>query len=199
MKGYYFITDASLSRAGIYKDVQSALKAKVAVVQYRAKDAGSVRMYEEARRLRALCKGCIFLVNDRVDIALAAGADGVHLGQDDLPYEAARRVLGKNKIIGLTVRSLRDAREAERKGADYVAAAPIFKTRTKDNAGPPRGVAFIRALKKQLHIPVAAIRGIDLSNAPQVVSAGADMLCAISAVVTRPSVALEIRKFQRLF
>jgi thiamine-phosphate pyrophosphorylase len=116
MRGYYFITDAGLSRAGNLSDVKNALTAGVTVVQYREKQAPARQMYEEARQLKRLCQETIFLVNDRVDIALAVEADGVHLGQDDLPYEAARRLLGKHKIIGLTVRTLAEALEGRSLG-----------------------------------------------------------------------------------
>lgn len=199
MKGYYFITDAHLSRAGIYKDTQKALDAGVKVIQYRNKQASSAQMYKEAGALRCLCKKRIFLVNDRLDIALAVGADGVHLGADDLPYEVARKILGKDKLIGMTVHTLKQARDAQKKGCDYVGVGPVFRTRTKKDCLAPTGIRLIREVKKYLRIPVVAIGGINLSNAPGVVSAGADMLCAISAVVSAQDVARQIRAFQQLY
>lgn len=199
LKGYYFITDAGLSRAGNLSDVKNALAAGVKAVQYRNKDGSTRQAYEEARKLRSLCKRALFLVNDRLDIALAVGADGVHLGNDDLPYAVARRMLGKNKIIGLTVHNLKEARQAQRLGADYVGIAPVFATKTKKDAGRPAGVRLIKQIRRQVPIPIIAIGGINLSNAAEVIAAGADGLCAISAVVTKPDVKKEISKFQALF
>ncbi|MDP2904766.1 MAG: thiamine phosphate synthase [Candidatus Omnitrophota bacterium] len=199
MRGFYFITDARLSRAGIISDVRNALAAGVEVVQYRNKESCSLDLYAEARELRRLCRDVIFLINDRLDIALAVGADGVHLGQDDLSYWPARKILGKKKIIGLTVHSLVEAQRAERLGADYVGVSPIFKTRTKADAGRPVGIKLIAQIKKKVKIPVIAIGGINLANAEVVIRAGADGLCAISAVVRRTNVKAEIEKFQRLF
>ncbi len=199
MRGFYFITDASLSRAGNLTDAEQAVAAGVQVVQYREKQAGTRAMVEEARKLRIICQDAIFLVNDRVDVALAADADGVHLGQDDLPYAAARRLLGKKRIIGLTVRSLAEALEAQSLGADYLGVSPVFLTRTKADAGAPGGLTLLREIRKQVSLPLIAIGGITLANAADVIRAGADGVCAISAVVTRPDVRAEIEKFQALF
>lgn len=199
MKGFYFITDSKLSRAGIFNDVKEALKAKVRIIQYRQKNTGTKRMYEEASAIRKLCKNATFLVNDRVDIALAVGADGVHLGQDDLPYKIARRLLGKKRIIGLTVHNLQEALEAQRNKADYIGVSPIFATRTKLDAGKAMGVNIIKRMKKHIHIPIIAVGGINLANAAKVIDAGADGLSAISSVITRPGVRGEIEKFQNLF
>lgn len=199
IKGYYFITDSGLSRRGDISDIKNAVAAGVKVVQYRDKCRDSRTMHLKALKLRKLCKGITFLVNDRVDIALSAGADGVHLGQDDLPYSVARKLLGKKGIIGLTAHNLREAREAEKLGADYIGVSPIFRTTTKPDAGRSSGVALIRNIKKNINIPVIAIGGIDLSNAEEIVHSGADGLCAISAVITRPDVKSEIRKFQKLY
>ncbi len=199
MIGYYFITDSGLSRAGNISDVKNALAARVKFVQYREKKASTKEMYEEAFKLKRICKGNIFLVNDRIDIALAVGADGVHLGQEDLPYAVARKLLGKKKIIGLTVRSLREAKAAQKLGADYLGVSPVFSTTTKKGAGPPVGVRLINEIKKAVSIPLVAIGGINLLNAKEVILSGADGLCAISAIVTRPDVKKEIEKFQALF
>jgi thiamine-phosphate pyrophosphorylase len=199
MKGYYFITDTPLSRAGNVSDVQNAVAAGVEVIQYRRKDAATAGLYAEAAVLRKLCQGTLFLINDRVDIALAVEADGVHLGQEDLPIGIARKLLGQKKVIGLTVHSVAEARQAEAAGADYLGVAPIFATLTKADAGRPAGVQLIRQIKSAVKLPLVAIGGINLANAPEVIQAGADSLCAISAVVTREDVPAEIQKFQRLF
>ena len=199
LSGYYFITDSKLSRAGNTSDVKNALACGVKIIQYRNKDAGTRQMYEEALKLKSICKGAIFLINDRLDIALSVGADGLHLGGDDLPYKVARKLLGKNKIIGLTVHSVKEARQAQKLKADYIGIAPVFATRTKLDAGKPKGLKLIKEIRKQVSIPIIAIGGINLTNAREVIAAGADGLCAISAVVTKPDVKKEIAKFQALY
>jgi len=200
-KGYYFITDARLSRAGNISDVISAISCKVSVVQYRNKDAETREMYYEARRLGKLCReaGAAYLINDRVDIALSVDADGVHLGQSDMPFAAARRLLGPDKIIGLTVHNLAEALEGERLGADYLGVSPIFSTATKPDAGKPAGISLIEQIRRKVSLPLIAIGGINHSNARQVVAAGADGLCAISCVVASESAREEMRRFQDLF
>jgi thiamine-phosphate pyrophosphorylase len=199
MRGFYFITDAGLSRAGNMSDVREAVAAGVRVVQYRDKHCHPDKLREEARLLRELCRKVLFLVNDRVDLALMVDADGVHLGQEDLPYEAARELLGPDKIIGITVHNLREAREAAARGADYLGVSPIFPTRTKADAGAAGGLGLLREIRREVAVPLIAIGGINLSNARQVIRAGADGLCAISAVVTRSQVRAEIARFQALF
>jgi thiamine-phosphate pyrophosphorylase len=199
LAGFYFVTDAALSRAGNASDVRSAVAAGAAAVQYRAKASGTREMYREAAALRALCRETLFIVNDRVDLALAVGADGVHVGQDDLPCGAARRLLGEAGIVGVSVRSAAEAREAERDGADYVAVSPVFDTRTKPDAAPPCGLDAVRAVSEAVAIPVVAIGGVHLGNARAVIEAGAACLCAISATVRSPDVEAEIRRFLELF
>lgn len=199
LSGYYFITDSRLSRAGILHDVRQAVAAQVKVVQYRNKDASTKELCQEALAIRAICRRTCFLINDRVDIALAVGADGVHLGQEDLPYSIARKLLGNKKIIGLTVHSLQEALEAQKMGVDYLGVSPILGTATKSDAGKPIGLEGLKEISRRVKIPIVAIGGIDLSNALEVLRAGADAICAISAVVTKSNVMEEIEKFQGLF
>lgn len=199
MKGFYFITDSELSKRGILSDVKNALKAGVTVIQYRSKSSPSRQLYKEAQELRRLCRKALFVVNDRLDIALAVDADGLHIGQDDLPFSLCRRLLGKDKIIGVTVRSLKQAWAAKENGADYLGVGPVFATTTKKDARRPVGVGVIRKIKKEIKLPLVAIGGVTLSNADSVIEAGADCLCAISAVLTKKDVRKEILKFQKLF
>mgnify|MGYP003813827973 CR=1 FL=1 len=201
MIGYYFITDSHLSRAGSLHDVKCAVDEGVEIVQYRQKDASTRDLLSEARDLQRICQGTStrFIINDRVDIALAINADGVHIGQDDMPYDITRKLLGPGKIIGVTVHNVREAAEAECMGADYLGVSPIFATGTKLDAGKPSGITLIEEIKRKAKIPLVAIGGITISNAPDVISAGADAICAISAVVTKDNVVGEIRRFQSLF
>ncbi len=200
MRGYYFITDSGLSLAGNVADARAAVEAGVTVVQYRNKSNITRDMYEEALLIKGVCGGSAkFIVNDRIDIALAVDADGVHIGQEDMPYEQARRLLGPDKIIGVTVHDLDEALEAEAAGADYLGLSPVFATGTKDDAGAPCGTKLISSIKAKCSIPVVAIGGIALSNVDEVIAAGADMVCAISAVVTKGDVAEAILEFQRRY
>jgi thiamine-phosphate pyrophosphorylase len=199
MKGYYFITDTRLSLAGNALDVEQAMAAGVRVVQHRDKKADTAAMIAEARILRRLCRSALFLVNDRVEVALAVDADGVHLGQEDLHYREARRRLGETKIIGITVNTVEQALEAASLGADYLGVSPIFATQTKPDAGEPAGLHLLREIRALVNLPLVAIGGITLDNAPDVIAAGADSLCAISAVVTQPDVQAAIMDFQNLF
>lgn len=199
LKGFYFITDTYLSRSGIISDVKQAVSAGVCAVQYRNKEASAREMLEESLKLRKICRKTPLIINDRVDIALAVEADGVHLGQDDMPIEVARRMLGKKRIIGLTVHSLSEAERAQRLGADYLGVSPIFVTSTKNDAGKPVGTGLISQIKSRLKLPIIAIAGINLDNAESVISAGADAICAISAVIEKKNVAAEINKFQKFF
>ncbi len=166
MRGYYFITEASLSRAGNLSDVAAAVAAKVRVVQYRQKQGLTGELVAEARQLRELCRGTLFLVNDRVDLALEVGADGVHLGQEDLSCHEARQRMGPDKIIGVTVHSVAEALAAQAGGADYLGVSPIFSTATKADAGAPTGVALLAEIRRQVTLPLVAIGGITLANAP---------------------------------
>lgn len=199
LKGYYFITDAKLSRAGNISDVKNAVASGVKIVQYRNKYSGTRQMYEEALKLKQICKGVTFIINDRVDIALGVNADGVHLGNDDMPYNLARKLLGKKKVIGLTVHSVKDAIKAQKMGADYIGVSPIFATKTKNNAGKPAGAGLIKLVKKRVSIPIVAIGGINLENAQEAIASGADAVCAISAVVAKIDVKEQIKRFQSLF
>jgi len=200
VRGYYFVTDSALSLSGNEADIRSAVACGVTVIQYRNKLSSGGQMYLESLRLRALCEHTLFIVNDRLDIALACGADGVHLGQEDVPCSAARKLLGAKKLIGVTVHDVPEARKAVKDGADYLAVSPVFETGTKKDAGRPVGTALISGVKEFCGaVPVVAIGGINLYNAADVIRAGADALCAISCVLTKPDIQTEIRKFQRLF
>jgi thiamine-phosphate pyrophosphorylase len=200
IRGYYFITDSDLSRKGNVCDVKAAIRAGARIIQYRNKCASTAQMYKEASILRKLCKGkAIFLINDRIDIAQAVNADGVHIGQEDLPFKSARYLLGSSRIIGVTVHDTEEAISAQRLGADYIGLAPIFKTSTKPDSGCACGIEMLKRVRKKVSLPLVAIGGIDFSRAKQAVDAGADAICAISAVVKAKDVKKEIEKFQALF
>ncbi len=129
--------------------------------------------------------GAVFVVNDHADIAAAVDADGVHLGQDDLPIEQARRILGGAKIIGISTHSPAEARDAEKAGANYIGFGTIFPTETKDT-GILQGVDAIKEIRQAVSIPIVAIGGINLANARSVIAAGADGIAVISAILKAP-------------
>jgi thiamine-phosphate pyrophosphorylase len=192
----YLVTDSGLSKKGILSDVRNAVDAGCRIVQYREKSRSTKQMVEEASLIKEICRGkAIFLVNDRIDVAMAVDADGVHIGQDDMPIAIARQLLGSDKIIGLTVHDLREALEAEREGADYVGLSPIFGTSTKKDAGEGIGPERIREVKDALSIPVVTIGGINKENCVSVVRGGADSLVAISAIVCSDDVKRETKDF----
>lgn len=193
---FYFITDSKLTKKTVIDDVKAAVNAGVKIVQYREKEKPTKYMIEESAKIKELCTGkAIFLINDRVDVALAVNADGVHLGQDDMPYGTARILLGQDKIIGLTAHNVEEAIHAESLGADYIGASPIFETKTKQDAGKAAGLELIRCIKEKINIPLITIGGINLSNVASVIQAGADAAVAISAVVTKDDVEEECKKF----
>jgi thiamine-phosphate pyrophosphorylase len=166
-----------------------ARAAGVAFFQYRNKTTARRTVYEAAfvlaRTARSL--GALFLVNDHADIAAAVDADGVHLGQDDLPIEQARKILGRDKIIGISTHSREQAHDAERSGADYIGFGPVFSTSTKD-AGEAQGIEKLACIRQEVTLPVIAIGGINRTNIREVVRAGADGVAVISAVLSTENI-----------
>ena len=193
---FYLVTDSRLSKKGTLSDVKEAVEAGCKIIQYREKDKSTKVMIDEASGIKTICSDrTIFLINDRIDIALAVNADGVHIGQDDMPIETARKLLGPDKIIGLTVHNVAEAIEAEKKGADYVGLGSIFDTSTKKDAGKGIGPARIREVKNAITVPIVAIGGISKENCRNVIENGADSLVAISAVVCSDDVKKETSEF----
>ena len=195
--GLYFITDSRLTKKTVIEDVKSAIKGGVKIIQYREKEASKEQMLAEAKEIKKLCQknSVIFIVYDKIDIALAADADGVHLGQDDAHYETARKLLGKNKIIGLTTHNVKESIEAERLGVDYIGLSPIFPTGTKPDVGKACGAEMIAKVKKHVKIPVVAIGGINESNIGQVLKAGAKNMAIISAILAKDDVERAVMGF----
>ncbi len=161
-----------------------AIEAGIRFFQYRAKRATRRVILIEAEALAQSAQraGALFIVNDHADIAVASGAHGVHLGQDDLPLADARQMVGPGRLIGISTHSREQAMQAERCGADYIGFGPIFATTTKD-AGKTQGTAALSAIRQSVSLPIIAIGGITLSTAREVQDAGADGLAVISAVL----------------
>jgi thiamine-phosphate pyrophosphorylase len=164
--------------------IQAALRGGVDVLQLRSKTLSDRALLRLAKKLRVLTNRMkkLFIVNDRVDLMLASGADGVHLGQDDLPMTEARKLIrDRTKIIGRSTHSLSQALQAEREGADYIGFGPIFETPTKP-AYPPVGLNSIREAASRIKIPVVCIGGIDASNVERVIRAGATRVAVVRAI-----------------
>jgi len=196
---FYFITDSNLTKNSIISDVKNALNAGCKVVQYREKNKDLQKMIKEAKKIKEVCEGkALFIVNDDLDVALAVDADGLHVGKDDISYENARKKLGPNKIIGLTVHNTKEAVDAEILGADYIGLAPIFKTETKKDAIEPIGLSEIKLVRKNVNIPIVALGGIKKENIKDIISAGADSIAAISAVISSENVFNETKEFLKI-
>jgi thiamine-phosphate pyrophosphorylase len=181
----YFITDSSFGFT--HEELaRMALEAGVRAIQFREKRMSTREMYEIAKRIRKLTDdySALFIVNDRLDVALAANADGVHVGQDDMPAEAVKDV--SELILGVSVSNAVEAIEAERAGADYLGAGPVFQTSTKEDAGEAIGISGLKEIVGKTRLPVVAIGGINHSNALAVLESGCAGIAVISAIAAAP-------------
>lgn len=170
------------------------------VVQYREKERTTGQLVEEALALRELTREADvpLIVNDRLDVALATETDGVHVGQDDMSATMTRRLMGQERIVGVSATNLQEAIQAEKDGADYLGVGPIFATPTKPDAAPPMGLEGLAKVCRHVSIPVVAIGGINEHNAAAVIEAGADGVAVVSAVVAAPDVAAAARRLREV-
>jgi len=187
----YALLDPAVAGGRPLAELARLVAGHATLVQLRDKHGSTRALVEEARRLRALLEPVPFVVNDRVDVALAAEADGVHLGQDDMTAAEARLLLGKTAIIGLSVKTVAQAREAPLELIDYVAIGGVYATTSKDNTAAPIGIAGLREVvgavrMREPDFPICAIAGIDAGNAAEVIAAGADGVAVISALSRAP-------------
>jgi len=193
---FYLVTWSSISKKGNISDVENAVDAGCRIIQYREKNKDTKQLITEAKKLKEICKNkAIFIVNDNIEVALEVNADGVHLGQEDIDINTARKKLGKNKIIGQTVHSLEEAENAEKEGANYVGLAPIFETDTKKDTISPIGKETIKEIRDKINIPIVAVGGITKENVKQVISTGADAAVSVSSVISSDDVFREVRRF----
>ncbi len=185
----YLVTDRDLSQGRATGNiVAAAVRGGVTCVQLREKQASTREFVAEARAIKALLaaqeRHIPLIINDRLDVALAVGADGVHLGQSDMELCDARRIAGANFIIGISAESVADAITAEAAGADYLGISPVFATATKADAASPLGLEGIRAIRAAVSLPLVGIGGINQDNASAVLQAGADGVAVVSAIVS---------------
>ena len=181
----HILTDTLLqSRFSHIELTGQAIAGGADTIQFRHKLGPTREMIQVATEMKRLCneKGVIFIVNDRIDVAIASEADGVHLGQDDFPIPLARKLLGDNRIIGGSAATMEDARKCLSDGADYVGFGPVFPTGSKDDAGPVSGIDILREIVETISLPIIAIGGIDKGNTPEVMKTGTHGIAVISAV-----------------
>jgi len=202
LRGLYAITDEKLiPESAFLSTIEQALSGGTSIIQYRDKSANAAKRLQQASTLRSLCNqyDARLIINDDVSLAQAVEANGVHLGEDDVSIERARRVLGDDAIIGVSCyNQLQRAIEAQTAGADYVAFGAVFTSPTKPNARSA-GCALISEAKSQLDIPLCAIGGIDKSNVERVIDAGADMTALISGLFSEAEIRLTAEHISRLF
>ena len=181
----HVLTDVVLQSRFSHIELTSlAIAGGADTIQFRQKSGSTREMIEIARQMKRLCKdaGVTFIVNDRIDVAIAAEADGVHLGQDDFPIPMAREMLGESPIIGGSAATMDEARVCLSEGADYVGFGPVYPTTSKDDAGPVSGIDILKQVVEAIPLPIIAIGGVSAENTPQVMDAGALGIAVISAV-----------------
>ena len=182
----YLVTDRGLSKGRTHEFiVKEAVKGGVTMVQLREKDVTTREFFQLAKRLKKSLSplGVPLIINDRLDIALAVDAEGLHVGQSDLPYEVARKILGPDKIIGLSVETIEQARLANELDVDYIGLSPVFSTPTKTDTSKPLGLEGIREIAKFTKHKTVAIGGINSTNASEIIKSGADGIAVVSAIV----------------
>jgi thiamine-phosphate pyrophosphorylase len=196
----YLVTDRSLCHRDFFEMVEQAVAGGVTMVQLREKELESADFFRQALKLKKALSGSgiPLIINDRLDIALAAGADGVHLGSGDLPLAAARRIAPPGFIIGASVFSEAEALEAARVGADYLAVSPLFLTPTKSDAQLAAGIAGLKQIRRATALPLVAIGGINRSNVADAIRAGADGVAVVSAIVNAEDPAAAVEELLRL-
>lgn len=185
----YLVTDRSLTlNRSLFEVVEQAVKGGVTVVQLREKDCSSKDFYEEAVKLKKLLSSynVPLIINDRLDIALAVDAEGLHIGQHDIPYPIARKLLGKDKIIGLSIENLKDMERANEWDVDYIGLSPVFNTSTKTDTAKALGLEGVRQLTNISKHPSVGIGGINHFNAASILQAGANGLAVVSAIMSQP-------------
>jgi len=183
----YLVTDRSLSLGrSLERVVEEAVQGGVTMVQLREKDCTTKEFYELAMTLKRVLKpyGVPLIINDRVDIALACDAEGVHIGQSDMPYAIARKLLGKEKIIGLSVENLQDAMDANALDIDYIGISPVFNTATKTDTATALGLEGVREITRISRHPAVGIGGIHATNAGEIIAAGAVGISVVSAIMS---------------
>jgi thiamine-phosphate pyrophosphorylase len=182
----YLVTDRGLARGRpTLEIVEAAVNGGVTIVQLREKDCSTMDFIEQALSIKKFIKArhIPLIINDRVDVAQAVKADGVHLGQTDMPLDMAKSILGDTMIIGISAECLEDAIAAEKGGADYLGVSPIYATPTKTDTAPALGLEGLRQIRSAVQLPLVGIGGLNRDNAADVIHHGADGVAVVSAIV----------------
>lgn len=196
----YLVTDRSFLRGRKLKNVvEDAIKGGVTLVQVREKDISTREFYKVALEVKEVTDKykVPFIINDRIDIAQAVDADGVHLGQDDMPLTIARKILGEEKIIGISVGNVEEAKEAERDGADYVGIGAVFFTGSKKDIDTPIGVEGLKEIVDSINIPSVAIGGVNEENTADIMRTGTDGIAVISAILNNEDVKIAAENLKK--
>jgi thiamine-phosphate pyrophosphorylase len=182
----YLVTDRGLARGrSNIEIVTAAVRGGTTVVQLREKDCSTREFIDQGLAIKEFLKdrGVPLIINDRMDVAQAIKADGVHLGQTDMPLVLAKKILGDSMLIGISAESLQDAVEAEKGGADYLGVSPIYATPTKTDTAPALGLEGLRQIRKAVNLPLVGIGGLNTETAADVIRNGADGVAVVSAIV----------------
>jgi len=197
----YLVTDRGLARGRSTLDiVKAAVSGGVTCVQLREKDCSTLEFIEQALAIKNFLQAreVPLIINDRLDVALAVAADGVHLGQSDMPLEMAQKIAGPSMIFGISAESLQDAVTAEKDGADYLGVSPIFATPTKTDTAPPLGLEGLRKIRKRIEIPLVGIGGLNITNSAEVIRNGGDGVAVVSAIVAADDPETSAKNLKRM-
>lgn len=195
----YLITDRKQTKMPLPEAVRLALQGGVPAVQLREKNLPVRELLALAQELRIITRefGAKLFINDHVDVAVAVGADGVHLGHQSMPVDAARKIVGSSMLIGASTHSAQEAKEAEAQGADFITYGPIFETPSKAQYGKPVGKSTIKEVKYHINVPLFALGGIKSTNVLQVIAAGADGVALISSILAADDITAATKKFMQ--
>lgn len=196
----YAVTDrAWTGRQSLYEQVEEAIQGGVTCVQLREKALSTEEFLQEALEIGALCRRCgvPFIVNDSVEVAIACGADGVHVGQEDLAAGEARRRVGEGMLLGVSAHSVEEARQAVRNGADYLGVGAVFPTSTKTDVSP-MPIETLQAIRRAVDVPIVAIGGITRDNIGRLAGSGVDGVALVSAIFSAPDIAAACRELRAL-
>ncbi len=198
----YLVTDRELCMGrSLVEVVEASVQGGVSVVQLREKDISTREFVELGKILLKILrpKNVPLIINDRLDVTLAIGADGLHIGQSDLHYHDARKLLGEKFLLGLSVENREQVNEAKNWDLSYMALSPLFSTPTKTDTAPPWGLEGLKEIRKEISCPLVVIGGINMKNANEVIDAGADSLAIVSAICSAPSPYEASKEFRSVF
>ncbi len=198
---YPSVDSRGVSDRSLFQIASALVHAGASILQLRAKGLPTGELVEQARAIRELARASstLLILNDRADVAKLVDADGVHLGQEDLPLEAARAIVGPSKILGWSTHNLTQARQAQQEGiADYIGFGPVFPTSSKDNPDPVQGLEGLAKVRQAVTLPIVAIGGVTLENAGSILAAGADAVAMIGAITHAQDISATMRSLLQL-